>query len=668
MSHFEGQAKRILELKKSLNEANDAYYKKGLSPISDEEYDALLTELQSLENANPQLASSDSPTKKLGSDLVTGFPKLSHQYPMLSIGNTYNAEEVRDFHRQVCQKIPESELEYVVELKIDGVSLSLIYENRLWTTAVTRGDGSVGDVVTANAMNIGSIPRTLPDSFPAERVEIRGEVYLKLADFLTFNIYALEKYGKEQQNPRNTASGSLKLKDSEESKKRNLSFFGYNLLYENRSGTHWDSLEKLKKAKFPVNEYAAKFKTIDAAIEYCNSWDEKRHFLDYNTDGMVIKVNSYKHQEKLSSTAKSPRWVVAYKFKAQAVETVLESVSFQVGRTGTVTPVANLKPVLLAGTVVKRATLHNMDEIDRLGIRVGDFVMVEKGGEIIPKITSVNLDKRPAKTQAIASLSQCPECNTSLVKLEDEVALRCENLQCPAQVERSILHFVSRPAMNVEHIGPALIEALLQNRKIRDVADLYDLKLEDLENLERMGEKSAQRVVESLEKSKSLGLDRLLMALGIRHIGKSAAKNLARAFGSLDALQKASLEELSAIDEIGEKMAESLRYFFEKESNQHLLQRLQKAGIQMDFAQHDDTETQSLSGKIFVLTGTLPSLSRDEASELIEASGGKVSSSVSKKTSFVLAGEEAGSKLEKAKQLGIAILDENAFLAMVKRP
>jgi len=654
---------RIRELRALVADANDQYYRLGSSPMADEEYDRKLKELETLEAEHPEFAAAASPTVSVGSDLTAGFRKIEHKFPMLSIQNTYSEKEMADWKRQVTDKIDPADLEYVVELKIDGVAMSLVYEDRKLSFAVTRGDGAVGDEVTQNVRNIKSIPDKLPASFPDGRVEVRGEIYMTRASFKTFNEYSLMTYGKEQQNPRNTAAGSLKLKDPAESALRKLDFYAYAILTDKAEGTHWDNLKDLEKAKFPVNDKRAKVKTVEEIMAVCAGWLKIRDDLPYNIDGAVVKVNDLRQQAILGRTAKSPKWVIAYKYKTEAVETVLESVSYQVGRTGAVTPVAHLKPILLGGTLVKRATLHNFDEIGRLGLMIRDHVIVEKGGEIIPKVVSVVEAKRPKDAEAIEPPAACPVCGSELSKAEDMVALRCDNLQCPAQVTRSILHFVGRPAMNIENVGPALVESLLKEGLIKTVADLYFLTQDQLENLDRMAEKSAANVIQSIQDSKSRGLDKLLHGFGIRFIGKTSSTLLARQFKTLDALRNASLEELLAIHEIGDRMAESLFNYFRDPLTEALIAKLTDAGVSLEYQGVEGSD--ELAGKTFVLTGTLPTWSRDEAKEIIERAGGKTTESVSKKTSFVLAGEAAGSKLDKANKLGIKVLSEEDLKKML---
>jgi len=668
---------RLVELRRLLTEANDAYYQHNKPLMTDLEFDTRLKELEALEAAHPEFADANSPTLRVGSDLApatSGFRKATHKYPMLSIQNTYSDAEVRDFHRQVTGKVPEAEVAYVCEPKIDGVAMSLVYENRALAQAVTRGDGVQGDDVTRNILTIESIPKKLPKDWPADRIEVRGEIYMTEADFLEYNAYSQRVYGKELQNPRNTASGSLKLKDPAEAAQRPLSFFAYAILTDGTEGSHWDNLEHLSKAGFPVNPLREKVgpteeshesdkngaaesgDIIDRVMAVCAAWEKVRDDLPYLIDGVVIKVDGLRQQAALGRTAKNPKWVIAYKYKTEAAETLLESVSFQVGRTGVVTPVANLRPVHLGGTVVKRATLHNFDEIERLGLQVPDYVLVEKGGEIIPKITAALTEKRPKESRPILPPETCPECGSDLSKDEEEVAWRCDNLQCPAQVQRALLHFASRGAMNIENLGPALMDALIESGKVRDAADLYSLQSEDLETLDRMAEKSARNVIAAIEESKTRGLDRLLFGLGIRFIGKTGAKTLARHFGTLEALRAASAEDLEKVNEIGGRMAQSLYDYLHDPSNEKVLEKLVNSGLKTDY--DAPVGDQILAGQTWVITGTLPSWGRDEARELLENAGAKVSDSVSKKTTALLAGEAAGSKLAKAEKLGIPVRTE----------
>lgn len=654
---------RIEELSAKLHKANQLYYQSHTSPMSDQEFDEALAELQKLEEEYPALRTSSSPTQRVGSDLSNSFPKRAHSAPMLSIRNTYSKEELFEFGKQVSEVVPLDEVEWVVEPKIDGTSLSLIYEDNQLVAAVTRGDGTEGDVVTANAKTIHDIPIhiALTDTSTKNSFEVRGEVYMTHARFESLAESVLAETGKALQNPRNTASGSLKLKDSKVVAKRGLNFFAYNLIGSATTDNHFDNLHKLRSMGFTVNPHCQKASSLDDVWKICEEWNEKRHTLPYDIDGLVIKVNQLIHQSRIGRTTKSPKWVIAYKYKAEAKVTKLESVSFQVGRTGVVTPVANLQAVLLAGSTVKRATLHNLEEIERLGVCIGDYVWVEKGGEVIPKITSVDLSKRTNEVQPITPPTECPECQSLLQKMDGAVALRCDNLQCPAQLRRGLLHFVSRDAMNIEHIGPSLIDLLIENHLLHTPADLYILKVADLVELERMGEKSAQNIVSSIAASKDRSVERLIHGLGIPTIGQTSALLLARVFKNIRQLQNASIEQLIGIREIGEKTAQNIVRFFQNENNAALIHRLESLGICMEYTS-GQKEIEGISGKTFVLTGTLPTLSRDEAREKIQQAGGKVTGSVSKKTDVVLTGEAAGSKLETAIKLGITIWSEDDLL------
>jgi len=689
-----------------LRGANDSYYKQHTSSLTDHEFDQALAELQSLEAQWPQYKESNSPTLLVGSDLNTDFPKHHHNTPMLSIRNTYSHEELFDFGRQIAEIIPLSEVNFVVEPKIDGVSLSLIYTEGHLTLAVTRGDGTQGDGVTANAKKIQNIPHclahpvdiltpthSLQNNFPHGKgqneqnhtegkpqqnqsrkeggenlfapIEVRGEVYLSYDQFSKVAQQVFLESGKTLQNPRNTASGSLKLKDPAQVAKRGLEFFAYTLLGQTSTSTHWENLQILKSLGFTTNPHSRLAQNLDEVWQICQEWESRRTELPYAIDGLVIKVNSLQHQSRLGRTTKSPKWVIAYKYKAEAQLTRLLSVDYQVGRTGVVTPVANLEPVLLAGTTVKRATLHNFEEIERLNLYIGDYVWIEKGGEVIPKITGVELSRRiHTEIQAIQVPQVCPICSSNLIQEENQVALKCENLQCPAQKRRALIHFVSRDALNIEHIGPSLIDQLLEQDLLHTPADLYKLDPTQLDKLERMGDKSVANILNSLNESKSRSLEKLIHGLGIPTIGVSGALLLARVFGSLKSLEAASLEQLIAIREIGEKTARHIHHFFNKTENQKLLAELERLGLNTHY-QSSNQEIEGIQGKTFVLTGTLPNLSRDDAREKILKAGGKVTQSVSKKTDVVLAGEAAGSKLDQAKKLGLTIWSEADFIKVL---
>lgn len=651
---------RIKHLQKILAEASSQYYRHGISPMNDLEFDLAMRELEALEAQFPEFRRKDSPTRHVGSDLSNEFAKVRHQVPMLSISNAYSAEEVSEFLRQLSDalgKIPET----TCEMKIDGVSMSLVYENGVLIRGVTRGDGQQGDDVTLNVKSIKDIPQKLLEC-PSGEFEVRGEIYMEKQAFLEFNESLMAEGAKPMQNPRNTVAGSIKLKDPLECAKRPLRFFAYAIPRLGSHATQAENLLYLKRLGFHVNQFWEAH-DLQGIMKNASEIDVLRSQLPFDIDGMVIKVNSFENQKLLGSTSKSPRWALAYKFQAERAYTTLLSVDFQVGRTGAVTPVANLEPVWLCGTTVKRATLHNFSEIERLDLHIGDRVGVEKGGEIIPKIVEVDQSARTKTVHPIAEPKQCPVCASPLVRIEGEVALRCENLHCKAQLERLLSHFASREAMNIENLGPALISQLIDSKLVKTPSDLYSLTVQKLAELERMAEKSAQNVIQSIAESKQANLDRLVHGLGIRFVGRTSAKNLARHFRSMQALQKASVEDLQKVPEIGFRIAESIREFFDDSANQKEIEVLQESGVNMEFQGSGGSK---FAGQTIVLTGTLPTLSREDARAKIEENGGKVSSSVSKKTSWVLAGKDAGSKLDKAEELGIRIVDEDAFLMMLE--
>ncbi|MDB9744276.1 NAD-dependent DNA ligase LigA [Fibrobacterales bacterium] len=651
---------KIIELNTLLTQASKSYYLENTSLMSDFDFDIQLRELERLETENPQFKTADSITNQVGSDLENGFQKSKHQSPMLSISNLYSLDELEHFCKQTQSN--EEHTEYTVEMKIDGVSLALIYLDHKLIEAITRGDGTQGDDITPNARQIKSIPKQLPLHAPMGRIEIRGEVYMSHKNFQALNA-SLEESGKATlQNPRNTTAGTIKLKNPRDVGKRGLDFFAYALLGED-STTHSDRLKKLIKWGFQLNDFIIS-SSPQTILDHCNQIYNKRDSLGFEIDGMVIKVNSIKHQHTLGNTAKSPRWIAAWKFTAESAETILESIELQVGRTGAVTPVANLTPVRLAGTTVKRASLHNFEEIERLNLHIGDFVNIEKGGEIIPKITSVLLEKRPDTAVRITTPTNCPSCESQLIKKEGEVALRCENIQCPDQAQRLFEHFVSRTAMNIDSIGPSLIEQLLKHKLIQKSSDLYKLTLEQLLTLDRMAETSAQKVLKSIKQSKSIGLEALLHALGIRHIGRNASKTLGKAFKNIQNLSKASIEDLEQIPDIGYTMAESVNHWFSETNNQTLIEEYETLGVYLESSSSE--EESLLSGQTWVITGTLTQFTREEARDTLEKKGAKVSSSVSKKTSAILAGSAAGSKLDKAQKLGTPIISEDLFLEITE--
>ena len=659
----------IEQLRAELDEHNYRYYVLSAPTISDKEFDDKMRRLQELEAAHPEYADPASPTQRVGSDISKEFKQVAHRYPMLSLGNTYSAEDVRDFYERTARLLGEP-FEIVAELKFDGTSISLIYEEGVLVRAVTRGDGTRGDDVTANVRTIRSIPlRLRGDDVPAE-VEIRGEVLLPWSEFDRIN---QERAAQEEPlfaNPRNAASGTLKQLNPAIVAARRLDAYLYYVLGEELpADTHYGNLQAARRWGLKVSDATQVCHSLDDIYTYINKWDTERKNLPVATDGIVLKVNSLRQQQALGYTAKNPRWAIAYKFQAEREETRLNSVSYQVGRTGAVTPVANLEPVLLAGTVVKRASLHNADIIEGLDLHIGDQVYVEKGGEIIPKIVGVNKEARTMMIgEKVRFITRCPECGTKLVRTEGEAAYYCPNdTGCAPQIKGRIEHFVTRKAMNV-NIGPETIEDLYEVGLLKDAADLYELKMKDLIRLERRGERSARNLLESLDASKQVPFERVLFALGIRYVGESVAKRLAQAFRSMDALQAATFEQLVATEDIGERIAQSLVDYFAKEANLTLIRRLASYGLQMERAEEEaGTRSEKLKGQIIVISGTFAHHSRDEYKALIEQHGGKNSGSISGKTSFILAGENMGpAKMEKAAQLGIRLLNEDEFLKLLE--
>lgn len=659
---------RIQALRKELEQHNYNYYVLSAPTISDFEFDEKMRELQELEQAYPAYDDPDSPTHRVGSDLSKEFAKVVHQYPMLSLGNTYSQAEVRDFYEQVSRALNEP-FELVAELKYDGTSISLIYEQGRFVQAVTRGDGVRGDDVTANVKTIRSIPLRLQGADYPARFEIRGEVLLPWAEFDRLNKEREEQEEPLFANPRNAASGTLKQQNPAIVAARKLDAYLYYLLGEQLPAeTHWDNLEAARRWGFKIPQVMKLCHTLQDVFDYIAYWDVERKNLPVATDGIVLKVNSLRQQRNLGFTAKSPRWAIAYKFQAERAETRLNSVSFQVGRTGAITPVANLEPVLLAGTIVKRASLHNADIIEGLDLHLGDQVYVEKGGEIIPKIVGVNTEARTAGLgEKVSFIKTCPECGTPLVRPEGEAAHYCPNdIGCPPQIKGRIEHFVTRKAMNI-NIGPETIEDLYEAGLVKDSADLYTLRISDLLRLERWAEKSAQNLMESLAASKQVPFERVLYALGIRYVGETVAKRLALSFHSIEALEQASFESLIAVDEIGERIAQSVRAYFADGRNQAIVKRLQEQGLQMKLSEERlANQSDKLKGLTIVISGTFSKHSRDEYKAMIEQHGGKNSGSVSGKTNYILAGENMGpAKLEKAAKLGVRIIHEEEFLSML---
>lgn len=653
-------AKRIIEIREQLNHHSYLYYVLDQPTVTDAQYDALMRELTALEEENPQLITVDSPTQRVGDKPLEGFGTVRHQVPMLSLSNAFNAEELMDFDRRVRSGLGDEPPEYVVELKIDGLAVSLLYEKGYFIQGATRGDGEVGEDITQNLKTIKGIPLRLREDIPF--LEVRGEAYMPKKEFVRLNEEREENGAPLFANPRNSAAGSLRQLDSRITAKRALSVFLYAIgqLEGQQPKNHQAGLNLIKDLGLPVNPNIKVIHDMAEVITYVGQWTEKRHNLPYEIDGMVIKVNSLRQQEELGFTAKSPRWAIAYKFPAEQAITKVEDIIVSVGRTGVITPTAVLTPVKVAGSTIGRATLHNEDIIREKDIRIGDTVVIHKAGDVIPEVVEVLKDKRIGNEQEFKMPEFCPQCGSRAVRLEGEAATRCMGIACPAQAIEGIIHFVSRDAMDIEGMGPSIVEQLWTEQLIRDAGDIYALQFEQLANLERMGDKSARNLVRAIEKSKRNSLGQLTFALGIRLVGAKAGKILARHFGSLEKLRQSSLEELTDIHEIGPKMAQSIVSFFREEQNLKVIDKLIKAGVRME-EELPEVGEQPLAGKTFVLTGGLEMFSRKEAQEVIEKLGGKVSGSVSKKTDYVVAGVDPGSKYDKAVQLGLNILNEQQF-------
>jgi DNA ligase (NAD+) len=654
-----------------LNQHTYNYYVLAMPTIADYEFDRKLAELNQLELENPDLADPNSPTQKVGGDITKNFVTVQHRWPMLSLGNTYNEQDLRDFDERVRKSIGD-DFQYVCELKFDGLSISLTYEDSKLVRAVTRGDGTKGDDVTTNVKTINKIPHRLkPESVPP-LFEIRGEILMHRAAFERLNKEREELGEVQYANPRNFAAGTVKMQDSKEVAKRPLDCFLYSLNTDkNYFKTHWESLESLKDWGFHVSKDAKLVNGIDEVFEFIAYWSEHRFKLSYDIDGIVIKVNSYAQQQELGFTAKSPRWAISYKYKAQQVETVVEKVTYQVGRTGAVTPVANLKPVLLAGTTVKRATLHNANEILRLDLHEGDSVFVEKGGEIIPKIINVNLDKRVAAAPKVLYLTHCPECGSQLIRKEGEVAFYCPNDEgCPPQIVGRIQHFISRKAMNIDGLGDETIEVFYKKGLVRHISDLYTLKdkSDELKLIDRFGDRSIENMLNGIEKSKEMPFEKVLFGLGIRYVGETVARKLANGAKNIDVLINATLEELIVIEEIGGKIAESILEYFSKPEHLEQIARLKSYGLQFVGTENEIAlQSDKLTGKTFVISGVFENYSREELKDLIESNGGKILSGISAKLNYLLAGENMGpSKLEKAKKLNVPLITEDDLFEMLK--
>ena len=682
MNKEEAKAK-IAELSSIIENHNYNYYVLANPTISDYDFDMLLNELIALEQQFPELILPDSPTQRVGGDITKEFQTVKHRYPMLSLSNSYNIEEVKEFISRIKKTI-EEEVEFVCELKFDGISISLTYENGLFVKAVTRGDGTQGDDVTANVKTIRTIPLRLKGDYP-DFFEMRGEIIMPHSSFNAINAERDDLGLQPFANPRNAAAGTIKLQDSKEVAKRKLDQYCYFMMMDEDKmifKNHYESLMTAKEWGFNISNFMARCNNVEDIEDFINYWDKQRKELPFDIDGIVIKVNDFRQREILGFTSKSPRWAIAYKFKAEEARTKLLSVDFQVGRHGTITPVANLEPVQLAGTVVKRATLHNADFIEQLDLHYDDIVCVEKGGEIIPKITAVDLSQRKEYSEKVTFITKCPECGTSLVKADGETAWYCPNtLGCPPQIKGRIEHFISRKAMNIESLGEGKVEVLFDNNLIKDYSDLYDLNYEKLFGIEKtivvdeinditrkvsFKEKTANNIIEAIEKSKSVPFARVLFALGIKYVGETTAKLIAKSMGSIDNIINATVEELTEIEEVGEKIALSIKDFFADERNIHIINRLKNAGLQFEQEKKVASGNQVLSGINIVVSGVFSTMSRDEIKQLIEDLGGKNVSSISKKTTFVLAGEKMGpEKRKKAESLGIEIKSEDDFLKML---
>jgi DNA ligase (NAD+) len=663
--------KRIEELRRLLREHDYRYYVLAQPTISDQEYDRRMEELIGLEREHPELVTPDSPTQRVGGEPTKEFPTVTHAVPMLSLSNTYNEEEVRDFDRRVRSTLGNDGYRYVCELKFDGVAVSLIYEGESFVRGATRGDGFQGDEITQNLKTIRSVPlRLMTARKGLEDFEVRGEVFMKREDFRKMNEERELAGEKVFINPRNSAAGTLKLQDPRVVAARPLNFVAYYLRSEKaKLSSHHENLKTLRELGFPVSDHARLTRTVDDVMKYWKEWEARRDKLPYDIDGIVVKVDSLAQQAQLGMIAKSPRWAIAFKFAARQARTVLKDIRLQVGRIGTMTPVADLEPVFVGGTTVSRATLHNEDYIKELDIRPGDTVVVEKGGDVIPKVSAVIKEKRPPGSKPFAMPTKCPECGSKISRPEGEANYYCENSACPAQVRARIEHFAHRGAMDIEGLGEALVDQLVSLGFIESYADVYELqkKRERLVQLERWGEKSVDNLLEGIEESKKRPFWRVVFALGIRHVGAGVAQLIVNHVRSMDKLMEASYEELQGIQGVGPRIAESVCRFFEDKHNQRIIERLRKAGLQFEEKQKRSTAGAPLSGKTFVLTGTLSSFTREQAKGKIEELGGKVASSVSGATDYVVVGEETGSKLAKAKKLGIRTLDEAAFLRLIKK-
>ena len=667
--------KRILQLRNEINFHNKLYYDESKNIISDYEYDLKIKELIDLENLNPELKSLDSPSVKIGGKITKSFETFNHTQPMLSLSNTYSDQDLIDFDKRVKKILEVEELDYLCELKYDGVALSILYENGLFKRALTRGDGSKGDDISNNAMTIKTLPLKLSEKV---NIEVRGEGFISKSNFVKLNKEKKDKQEEVFSNPRNTASGSLKMQDSSAVSKRKINCFMYSLVsVDENILTQEESLKYLRDLGFNVPDTFKRCSNIYEIKEYINYWEEKRDSLDVETDGIVIKVNNLEYQKILSNTAKSPRWAIAYKYKTESKKTKIRDIQFQVGRTGAITPVALLDPVELSGSIVKRASLHNSNEIERLDIRINDSVFIEKGGEIIPKVTRVDFNERNSKSEEFKFIKRCPSCDTELKSVEDQAIHYCPNYKkCPPQVSGRIEHFISKNAMDIEHVGPETVKGLINQKLLNDISDLYKLTYDDIIGLElkidgenkvrSLKHKSCQNIINSIEKSKNNNFSKVLFGLGIRYVGKTTAEKLAKHFKNIENIKCANFDQLTNVEEIGDKIAKSLVKYFNDQGNLIILDDLAKAGLKLNYEEKNLLKSDKLSGKKFVISGTFENFSREEMKIEIEKNGGKVSNSLSSKTSFLLAGENMGPKKKiKAQELNIIIINENEFIKLI---
>ena len=668
--------KRILQLREEINFHNKLYYDESKNIISDYEYDLKIKELIDLENSNPEFRSLDSPSVKVGGKITKSFETFNHTQPMLSLSNTYSDQDLTDFEKRVKKILKVEEIDYLCELKYDGVALSISYENGLFKRALTRGDGSKGDDISNNAMTIKTLPLKLSEEV---NLEVRGEGFISKSNFIKLNEDKKDKKEEVFSNPRNTASGSLKMQDSSVVFKRKINCFMYSLVSADENIlTQEDSLKYLRDLGFNVPDTFKRCSNIKEVKDYINHWEEKRDTLDVETDGIVIKVNNLNYQKILSNTAKSPRWAIAYKYKTESKKTKVIDIQFQVGRTGAITPVALLEPVELGGSIVKRASLHNSNEIDRLDIRINDRVFIEKGGEIIPKVTRVDFNERDLKSQEFKFIKRCPSCDTELKSVEDQAVHYCPNYKkCPPQVSGRIEHFISKNAMDIEHVGPETIKGLINQKLLNDISDLYkltynkiiglELKIDGENKVRSLKHKSCQNIINSIHKSKNNDFSKVLFGLGIRYVGKTTAEKLAKYFKNIENIKIASFDELIHLEEIGDKIAESLVKYFSDQENLMILDNLEKSGLKLDYKEKNLVKSDKLSGKKFVISGTFENFSREEIKIEIEKNGGKVSKSLSSKTSYLLAGDNMGPKKKiKAEELKIIVINENQFIKLIE--